>query len=476
MIHRLISTTTAAFPTGLPPQDRLFRVPSGPFAGRLVAVFAHAPSVIAWVSADSPYTSWAAPADIISDAADDPSAAFMDDNGNLFIAYTQQTTGALISVKLTFSGGTWATQAPVTVYDSGTSANRYPSVHIDSYDRIWIAWTRDDSGVISLRVKKSTDGGQTFGAGSADAGTDLSGTVTETFSRLAERAGYLHCLFTVGGTAIKSRSLELDAAIWNPPDTLYSGQGLSRDFTAAVAPDGMLGVLFAADGALYLKEFDGATWGALQTVNAGPSMSPSLRYLDNSPHAQFLQTIGTAQNELLESHRTGSTFTPPAGVLPQCAPLSTLLCFDADAGVAYADLTAPAASAVGADVFHSASGALVVQIEDAVYFGADARFSLLRILLSTSGNGGVIVWSYWNGAEWTAFVPASGGNHLDSPNACVRLFADGLSAPVDWQKSLVNNVNRHWIRATVAGSYTIPPVGSQITAVPNLSNLIPLRA
>src|SRR3972149_3249313 len=178
MLHRLISTATAAFPTGMPTQAKLFRVPAGPFAGRLVAVFAHTPSVISWSCTDAPFTSWSSPADIITDAGDDPCSAMMDDNGNLYIAYTQQTTGALCCVKLTFASGTWATQTPVTVYDSSTSANRYPSILRDLYDRIWVAWTRDDAGVVTLRVKKSTDDGLTFGAGPADAGTDLSGATT----------------------------------------------------------------------------------------------------------------------------------------------------------------------------------------------------------------------------------------------------------------------------------------------------------
>ncbi len=476
MIHRLISTTTAASPAGLPTQDHLFRIPSGPFAGRLIAVYARTPSIIAWSCSDSPYTSWSAPANIISDASDDSAAAVMDGQGNLYIAYTQVATGALICVTLTFASGTWATQTPVTVYDSSTSANRNPSPQIDAYDRIWIAWTRDDAGVITIRVKKSTDGGLTFGAGSADAGTDLSGTTTDPYAKLATRAGYLHCLFTAGGTSLKNRSISLDSALWNSAETLYTGTGLGRDLAVAVAPDGMLGVLFAADGALFLKEFDGATWGALQTVSTNPAASPSLSYVSNAPHAQFLQPIGTSQNQLLESHRSGGQFTPPAGVLSQCATLATVFCLDADAGVAFADRTSQAASATGADLFHSASGALVAHIDDSVYFGADDRFTFLRILLSTVGSGGVVAWSYWNGAEWIVFVPVSGGYHFDAANAGIRLFSDGGAMPADWQKTLVNNTNRYWIRAAVIGAFTTPPIGSQITAVPNLTTLIPLRA
>ena len=475
MIHRLIATTTAAFPTGMPTQNRLFRVPAGPFAGRLVAVFAHTPSVVSWSCADAPYTSWSSPADVIADAADDPCTAVMDDQGNLYVACTQQGTGALRCVKLTFASGTWATQTPVTVYDSGTSSSRYPSILKDLYNRIWIAWIRDDAGVVTLRVKRSIDDGLTFGAGPTDAGTDLSGATTSAYGQMIARNTYLHCLFTIGGTTLKSRSIDLDAAIWNPAETLYTGTGLGRDFNAAVAPDGTLGVLFCAGASLLLKEYDGAVWGALQTVTSSPALSPALRYIENAPHTLFLETIGTAQHQLAGSHRSGGEFTAPVGVLSQSAPLAALFCFDADAGAAYADLTVQAASNTGADVFHPVSGALVAQPGDAVYFGADDRFSLVRVLLSTVGSGGVVSWSYWDGAEWTTFVPASGGYHFDAPNAAVRLFTDGASTPADWQKSLVNNSNRYWVRATITGAFATPPVGSQLTAVSNTSNLIPLR-
>jgi hypothetical protein len=476
MIHRLISTTTAAFPTGTPTQDRLFRVATGPFAGRLVAVFAHTPSVLSWSCADPPFTSWSSAADFVTEAANDPCSAVMDDHGNLYIAYTQQATGALRCVKLTFASGMWATQTSVTVYDSETSSSRYPSIRKDLYDRIWIAWTRDDAGTVTLRVKKSIDDGLTFGAGPADAGTDLSGATTAAYGQLIARANHLHCLFTIGGTTLKNRSIDLDAAVWNPSETLYTGAGLGRDLCAAVAPDGTLGVLFSIDTSLLLKEFDGSTWGALQTVASGVALSPSLRYVANAPHTLFLQTIGTNQRQLLESHRNGAEFTAPAGVLSQSAPLATLFCFDADAGTPYADLTVQAAGNTGADVFHPVSGALAAHSGDAVYFGAEDRFSLVRVLLSTVGSGGVVAWSYWNGAEWTTFVPASGGCHFDASNAGVRLFADGASTPVGWQKSLVNNINRYWIRAVVTGPFSTPPIGSQLTAVANSSNVLPLRA
>jgi len=476
MIHALIDTTTAATPTGLPTQRKLFRVQHGPFAGRFLALFARTQSNLALSYASAPYTSWLDPGDFVTEADNSPFAALMDENADVWIAYAQQTTGALRCVKLVFANGTWATQTPVTVYDSATSVNKCPTILKDLYGRIWIAWTRDDSGTYTLRVKSSSDGGQTFGSGSTDAGTDLSGSTTSCYGLLIARVDYLHCLFNLGGTTLKNRQIEIDAALWNAAVTLYTGTGLGSDLAAAVSPDGMLGVLFGADSKLFLKEYDGAAWGAVQTVSAQAAASPSLRYVGNAPYALFLRSAGTDQNRLFESHRVGGTFAGPTPVSSQAAPFTSVFCLDADAGMPYADLTMAAATAGGADVYHPTSGALLQAAGDALFLGLDDRFSFARILLSTVGAGGTVTWSYWNGAEWSNFVPASGAYNFDAANAGVRLFTDGVSTPVNWQKTVVNGANRYWVRAAVATPFTTSPIGSQITAVAKTSDVIAREA
>lgn len=472
MIHTLIDSSTATVPTGLPTQHKLFRVPSGPFAGRLLALFARTPTNLAWSHADGPYTNWLDPANFVTESADAPFAAVMDSNADVYVAYTQQTTDALRVVKLVFANGTWATQTAVTVYDSGTSSNRYPSILKDDYDRIWVVWTRDDAGTITVREKFSVDDGLVFGSGSSDAGTDLSGSTSAGYGRLIARNNYLHCLYTTGGTALKHRDRDLDAALWNSEETLYTGTGLGSDFGAAVSAEGMLGVPFAADGKLFLKEYDGAVWGALQTINGNTVTSPSLRYIGTAPYALFLRSTGTDQNELFESHRVGGSFASAVSVLSQLTSFASVFCQDADAGTPFADLTSEAAESSGADVLHPTSGALIAAVGDAVYLGGDDRFSLARIILSTVGTVGTVDWSYWNGAQWTLFTPDSGAYHFTQSNAGVRLFTDGAGTPTDWQRVAVNGKNRYWVRAVVTVAFSTAPIGSQLTEVAKTSDVI----
>jgi hypothetical protein len=338
-----------------------------------------------------------------------------------------------------------------------------------------VIWTRDESGALTLRVKYSSDNGQTFGTGSSDPGFDLSGTTTSCFAQLIARSTYIHCLFTTDGDSLKHRLIHLDAGLWEPTDILYTGTGLSADFNAAVSADETLGVLFAADDTLLLREYDGVIWGAVQTVTSDAALSPILLYVKTDPYALFSQTVGANQNLLMETHRIGGSFAPPVPVLSQLSPFASCLCYDIGEGEPYADLTSEAASDTGADVFHPVSGALLEDTGDAVYLGAGDRFSLVRAILSTPGQGGTVTWSYWNGADWIAFTPDSGTYHFDSANTAVRLFPDAVSSPADWQKGIVNGQNYYWVRAVTGTAFTTPPVGSQLTAVAESTNVIPFR-
>jgi hypothetical protein len=96
----------------------------------------------------------------------------------------------------------------------------------------------------------------------------------------------------------------------------------------------------------------------------------------------------------------------------------------------------------------------------------DAKFNLARIILSTAGIGGLVIWQYWNGESWSDFVPQSGNYHLDSQEKTLILWQDINSVPVNWQMYPVNVVSKFWVRIIVTTAFATAPVGSQITAVP----------
>ncbi len=71
-MQKLLSISTAARPTGSPPQRRLLRVASGVYVGRLAALFADSPGNISLKFADPPYVTWSAPLEVATDAHDSP--------------------------------------------------------------------------------------------------------------------------------------------------------------------------------------------------------------------------------------------------------------------------------------------------------------------------------------------------------------------------------------------------------------------
>ncbi len=468
----LITASTAATPIGYGHQGHLFKLPDGPYAGRLIAIMARSPSIIAWSQADAPYTDWIDPLDVITDASDDPFAAVMDADGHVYIAYTEPD-GALRHVKLVNVGGTWAKGATVTVYDSATSSNRYPSILKDTAGRIRINWTRIDSGVYSLRSKMSIDDGGVFGGGETDPGLELDTGSSSIYSQILQRSVYIHCVYTRDGATLRHRRIELDAALWQSAETLYTGTVLPHDFHAALSADNTLGVLFATDAHVYLKEFDGVVWGSLQTVADGVFNSPILHYVHATPFAQMIASIGPDQKHLVVSHRTEDSFTTPQPTLNGHGSFDTVFCYDADADSSFADCTVAASDTSPGDVQHPDSGALVEAIGDALYLGMNRRFAVVHAELSMPGSGGEVAWEYWDGTSWIGFVPVSGSASLDATATVVRLFTDSQAIPVDWTKTLVNGVYRFWIRAVVTTAYTVAPVGSQVTAATNIQQMSP---
>jgi hypothetical protein len=151
--------------------------------------------------------------------------------------------------------------------------------------------------------------------------------------------------------------------------------------------------------------------------------------------------------------------------------LQRLLVYDASAGT-YQSKTGEASSTDSADIFHSTSGALISAIGDSVFFGVDKPFHYLRLLLSTIGSGGEVVWKYWDGQSWKAFTPTSGIWHFTSTEKYLLLWPDYSSIPPDWQKKTIDDYDLYWISASVTSAFSTSPIGSQITAVSNLQALL----
>lgn len=465
-MQKLIDTVSSFYGSGIQTQNKLLKVPSGQYKGRAILVYPLNSNTLVYRWADPPYLSWSEPVNIVADSADFPASGFMGSNGNLYLVYTVQTSLALASVKLSFANGSWAIGTVRNVCTVGS--NYYPSILKDSIDRLWISWSYYNSVTArySVHVKSSTDDGMTWGTGETDPGEALTSGTAGCYSQLAFQLPYIRCFYSDDGDSLFYRSFELYASAWSSAVSIYSGSNIQDDFQVAVSPDNKLGIVFPGISSLLYREYDGATWSGAITVDTGVPVSPGIKFSGSVPYVFYGKNIGDSQNQLFYCYKSGSNFVTPAPLLEGAKVLDKVFCYDHSATNKYSDRTAEAQNNAPSDVFHPTSNALIKDPDDALYLGMNEKFNQARIILSTAGIGGQVVWEYWDGAQWNSFTPYSGAYHLDSASKLAILWQDLSSVPSDWQMCAVNNSTFFWVRIRVTTAYVTAPDGTQVTAVP----------
>jgi hypothetical protein len=474
-MQKLIDTVSSYYATGIQPQAKLFKVPSGQYQDRVIVIYPKTPSQLVYVWADPPYEGWSDPQDLVIDSADYPCCTYMDSIGNVYLVYTQQATLALLELKMTFSSGSWSVGTANTVCDVGQ--NYYPSITKDSVGRLWISWTYYDSMAerYFVQVKSSTNDGATWGAGPSDLGTALTNGSASCYSQLIFQSPYVRCFYSDDSTLLAYRSFELSGAVWSSQQTIYSGSAIDDDFHVDLSSDQKAGIVFPGSSSLLYREYDGSNWSGVFTVDDSLPVSPTIEFFDATPFVFFAKDIGTGQNEVFYSYREDTSFVSPSPFEEGQKPFEALFCYDESATDKYADLTTQASDSTAADVYHPISNALVKDAGDALYLGMARKFNLARVILSTAGITGQGSWQYWNGENWANFTPFSGSYHLDSLDKMVILWEDLASVPLDWQQCPVNGVSEFWVRILVTAAFTVAPVGTQITAVPQAKYLNVIR-
>jgi hypothetical protein len=471
-MQRLIDTVSAYYGNGIQTQNKLFIIPSGQYKGRAILIYPLDASTIVYKWADPPYINWSSSVTIVANSADFPCSGFMDSTGNLYLAYTVQTSLALAMVKLSFTNGSWLIGAVRNVCTVGS--NYYPSILKDPINRLWVSWSYYDSVTdrYSVHIKSSTDDGITWGTGETDPGEALTSGCASCYSQLIFQSPYIRCFYSDDGNALSYRSFELYGGVWSSAVLVYSGSDIQDDFQVSLSTDNKLGVVFPGVASILYREYDGVSWSGAITVDTTLPISPAIKFSGNTPYVFFGNNIGANQNQLFYSYKSGTSFITPAPLINGSMVLDKIFCYDHSATNKYYDRTSEARDTTPADTYHPTSNSLIRDIDDALYLGMEEKFNQVRIILSQAGIGGQVIWEYWNGSEWKGFIPYSGADHLDSANKLVILWQDLSSVPSEWQQCGVNNSTGFWIRARVTTTYTTAPIGTQITAVPENKYLI----
>ncbi len=467
-MQKKITETTAINGLAHGYQSNLMKVTSGSYLGRLVALVQTSASEIKLSWSDAPTSSWSAPQTIVSDAANETFDCRMDSQNNILLVYSNGTTNYLTFRKLSFESGQWSVGEPVVVFN--VSPGFDPSLCIDSEGTLWMSWSRFISPVRRINVKSSVDGGATWGAGPEDSGDEIKGTILFGWSRVVIDHNFVHVIYNDQVTATSIRSRPLAGGDWSAACNIATGSGFDRHFDAAVSADGRLGVVFN-NGELLYREFDGSVWQAPVTIDTCAGSSTQLAFEQNVPVITYLSLFTGSQMIARCSNRRTGSFSSPAVLDSRARPFDSVALYEA-ASDSYEGKSVAAEDAITADIYHSESGRLLKEAGDSVYLGMDDRFRLCRFLLSTPGSGGAVQFSYWEGSAWQTFTPAGGTSDFSSGTVDLLFWTDYHSIPANWQKTTVNASSRFWVKIEVTSAFSAGPVGSQVTAVSQLSWLI----
>jgi hypothetical protein len=467
-MQKHLINSTAAYPGGISPGHRIFKVPTGIYAGRIVLLVQSSPSEIKLTYADYPYTSWSTPSNLINDMADYPFDALMDGNGNIYLAYTLGPTNDLTLRKLSFSAGNWTVGSLITVYNGDD--NYFPSLCLESSNRLWVGWSRLSSGSYYVNAKYSDDWGANWVDGTSGPGEVLSSGAVSAYTKMVVMADYLYAIYSEGGAKINYRRKHIFATEWESEGEIFSGSGLDHNFDAAPSQDNRVGVVWD-DGGIKFKEFDGNSWSGISVVDVDGGQFPQIKYINNLPYIVYISTVGSGQNNLLFSRRENNSFSSPVILDSAKSDFGKVYCYDISSA-GFEDLTAAASSDTSGDIFHSGSSTIFKEIGDTLYLGLDEKYHFLKAIIATAGIGGTLTWQYFDGNEWVSFIPSGGSWFFTSTDKSLLLWDDILSTPENWQKCSVNGTEMFWIRITVASPFSTGPVGTRLTTVPNIQAVV----
>lgn len=463
-MDKFIVNSTAAGPLGIPTGRKCLTIKSGQYTNRVAILYAASATTLAIVWADPPYADFSSPVNVVTDSADSPFDAYMNDNGDIYITYTIANSFHLGFVKLTYDAGNWIAGSPVTVYN--TDENYYPNIRGLSSDYLWIAYTRLSGGSYYVSAKSSSDDGSSWGTVSSPGDTLTSGS-TEAFAAMTEAGDHHYVFYSDGGAKVAYRRKLNAGIIWNSEVILASGSGYNKNLAVATDIDGKIGIAYASSAGLKFREYSGSAWSGEFTLDESVVSDPVVSYQGGAPYVLFASTYGTNMNLIMCTRKAETTFQSPVPLDPRKSYLQKLLVYDASAGT-YQDRTGEAASPDSADILHTGSGSLISANGDAVFIGMNEPFHFLNLILSTAGSGGEVVWKYWDGQAWKAFAPTSGAWHFTTTQHDLLLWDDYQSITSDWQQKTISGNTLYWIAATVLSSFNVAPVGTQISAISNL--------
>lgn len=485
-MHTRVTETSNSYITGYPFQTKIAKIEEGAFCRRIIMLCPgyenHNSIHIYWT--DPPYDGWSGPVEVVDNSFKDyPFSFYVSPLGVVYLVWTKTGTYDLYFRKVWFTDkDNIATSSEVVIHEHATHRCYYPTITIDSIDRLWVSWTYYDSVADRnfVHVKWSVNDGATWGSGPSDSGTALTNGSKYCYSQVVFLSSYIWCIYSDGHLAVDGynrlahRRFALGGSVWDSQVVLREGVSINQEFCVKVNALGTLGILHRAGDSLEYRQYRGSFWDSTLVVDSGTGLkiphSPFLEYYNDVPYAFWEKKSGNRQRRLFHSYQFGEEFSTPVVVAKSLDVFDKLYCYVPGASEEYWDVTASGAEDTAADVYHHETNVLVENEDDAILLGMTCPFAQATIELSTAGVGGEISWEYYGKSGWSAFVPENGTYHLEDTHKLIHFWKDVDSCPIDWVLQQVEGYTAYWVRGRVTSAFATPPVGTQITASVDLSN------
>ena len=95
-----------------------------------------------------------------------------------------------------------------------------------------------------------------------------------------------------------------------------------------------------------------------------------------------------------------------------------------------------------------------VGVGDVLYFGSGNKFTGVVLNLVNVGVGGVVVWEYYNGTDWTAMTVSESSTGCDDLNASGVISWD---LPSGMGKTTINDEENYYVRVRVTTAHSTSP-------------------
>ena len=280
----------------------------------------------------------------------------------------------------------------------------------------------------------------------------------------------LYLVYVDNVTEIDFRSKPLSGGSWTSEFNIASGTDFDNNFDAAVSENGLLAVAYD-NLELRYREYDGSNWGPSVLLDSSESFMPQMIFINNVPFVIYTVKDSSDQMLLQYTSRKSGVFSTPEILNKSAGYFDSVFLYDLSSA-AYSDLTSESQSSSTADIYHPSSSVIFKESGDILYLGIDQKFRQLYLILFTSGIGGTLVYSYWDGSNWKSFTPVNGNYNFDSAEKKLLLWTDYQSMPTDWQKRIINGTDRYWIKIETGSAFSTAPVGSQITTISDVNSFI----